>query len=744
MRAVRAGLLLALPGLALLSACGRREPAPAGRLELASWAPAAESWVETAALDIGAPEARPFLGSGWGEDESSGAASFAWGKGQSSEIRWDLVEERELTLELVGWSYPFPLQIAQQVELWVNGKRLGQEEIGSSPTKLQFRIASGDLRVGPNWLELRYARAHEAAGEEPLAVAWDLIRVRSGVAVRAPRIAGGEGVLELPAGSAAAWALELPPGTDLVWDDVARRGSVRATIDVERGAPSRIASTAASEGGRLRLTASGTGSSVELVGFTLRAVGREGSASFSGLRLESPAFTSLKGAVVDAVSPSEAVPPTVSSGSPPNLVLYLVDTLRPDHLATYGYERPTSPHLDSFARGAILVREARAQSAWTKPAVATILTGLAPQQHRTERRNHRLPDEITTLAERLSAAGYETAMFTTNPTVTEKFGFAQGFDEYRYESLPRGKRRGHVDSLALHRAVVDWLDRRAAGKPFFLVVHTLDPHDPYRPDEPFASRFAGGIDVERSCCPRTFADAGLTEKELKLRARDALALYDAEIAQNDASFGALVEELDRRGLLEKSSLWFTSDHGEEFHEHGGWRHGHALYEELLRIPLVVRLPGAVRGGSEVAGPVDQLDFAPTLLDLAGVAVPVEMPGASWLPAWSGSGAAPAAAELSLARLHHPAYALLAVASGGWKWIGPDSGVRESRGRGVEKVFDLRADPFERRSLARSLPLRRRWLRGQAVALQGGGGETEGEAATIDPELDRTLRALGYL
>jgi len=458
------------------------------------------------------------------------------------------------------------------------------------------------------------------------------------------------------------------------------------------------------------------------------------------------------------VATSHAGPATAARAERTNLVLYVVDTLRADHLGCYGYGRPTSPRLDEFAREAVRFAEARAQSSWTKPAMATLLTGLHPVTHGAERRNQGIAPEVRTLAERLSAAGYETAMFTTNPTVVEKFGFGRGFDRFEYVHQLRGRKRRSVDSAEMHRAATAWLDGRAApARPFFLVVHTLDPHDPYRPQEPYRSRFAPGVDVASACCFRGEQLTALSAEQAATRRRDSLALYDGEIAQNDASFGRLVDDLRARGLLDRSAVVFTADHGEEFHEHGGWRHAESLFEEVLRVPLVVRLPGGAPAGATVADPADQIDLAPTLLDLAGVAVPPELPGASLLPVIGGG---PAPPRESLAWLRHPAFEVTAIRDGSWKWLRHDgppraatSGVAGGAGLAgiaepAEALYDLTADPGELRNLLATEPDRRRALALRVKAARArlarvDRGEEAGEVE-IDPELDAELRALGYL
>ena len=219
------------------------------------------------------------------------------------------------------------------------------------------------------------------------------------------------------------------------------------------------------------------------------------------------------------------------------------------------------------------------------------------------------------------------------------------------------------------------------------------------------------------------------------------ALYDAEIAENDESFGALVAELSRRDLLASSAVVLTSDHGEEFYDHGGWRHAMTLYEEVLRVPLLLRLPGRALAGRVVAAPADQIDLAPTLLELAGVAAPPELPGTSWLAALAG-GEAPDPESLSW--LEHPSFALAGVVRGALKGIRNSGGWRPPLERGPFELYDLARDPLEGNDLAIERPLARHWLFGRLAAAEARLGRTHAAPEVeIDPELERSLRALGY-
>lgn len=730
-RARRAPALGAL--VLFLAGCGGapERPLPALYADLAALAPSARPLVETRAIDFGVPAARSRMLAGWGPDEATDTATFVWGGGDGSELAFDLVERRDLTLRLRGWSFPFDDGGGQTVTLSVNGHEIGDHDFTTAPATWAVRVPEEILAGGVNRLRLTYRRLQPGAPDIPRAAAWDGIRFDPREAPEPPSLDVEAGAVELPAGSAVEWSLELPPGSRLVWDDVERRGSARFELAVREESGGERVETP-TRGGRQLLT----GDDPALAGFTLRALGGVGVVRVSGLRIHAPA---ARGAVDVGALPAPAAAPSTR----PNLIVYLVDTLRADHLGCYGYERPTSPELDAFARGAVLFEEGRAQSSWTKPAVATVLTGLYPIAHGAQQRSQRLPESVETIAERLGAAGYDTALFTTNANVTEKFGFAQGWQTFRYLSRSRGGRRvQHLSSAEINEAVFRWLDERDPERPFLLFVHTLDPHDPYRPEEPFRLRLAPDVDVEAACCGRSTELVDLTGEAARERARQAAALYDAEIAQNDASFGALVAELERRGLASNAAILFLSDHGEEFADHGGWKHGWTLHEELLRVPMVLRLPGGAHGGTRVATPAEQIDVAPTLYELAGVGTPDSLPGRSLLAKLAGEEGAPT----SFAWLERPGLALASATRAGWKRIRFDGDWSPPLGRPPAQLFDLGRDPRELDDLelAWREPLRGAWLDGELRAALGRfHSSLAAEEAPIDAELEQSLRALGY-
>lgn len=223
----------------------------------------------------------------------------------------------------------------------------------------------------------------------------------------------------------------------------------------------------------------------------------------------------------------------------PNIVLYVVDTVRADRLGVYGYEKPTSPRLDAFAAGAVLFENAYAQSSWTRPAVASLFTGLLPPAHRTVGRRSVLPEDATTLAEILAVHGYEGMGLVRNPNVGRAFGFAQGFSRFRSED-------GERDETMLDRVRL-WLDeRQGAEEPFFLFLHAIDPHGPYDPAPEFEEMFEAGGAPAQYRTVRYLLGLNRGEVEPEPETAEALSrLYDAEVAQNDRAFGELLDELER-------------------------------------------------------------------------------------------------------------------------------------------------------------------------------------------------------
>jgi arylsulfatase A-like enzyme len=433
----------------------------------------------------------------------------------------------------------------------------------------------------------------------------------------------------------------------------------------------------------------------------------------------------------------------------------VIDTLRADHLGVYGYERPTSPTLDALAAGGVVFGNATSPSSWTKPAVGSLFTSRLPSEHGAVSFAQPLDETLPTLAEALRGAGYHTVGFSGNFVhVNRDAGFARGFDEFQQlsartrdaDALVRLRiGRGDVPLRApnareLTDTVLDGLPP-ARDRPLFLYVHYMDPHSGYQAPQRFRRRFLARPELERELPPATSdyvveLAAGREQADPEQRTR-LMALYDAEIAYVDAELGRLLRGLEELGYARDSVVLVTSDHGEEFDDHGGWFHGLTLYREVLHVPLIL---ADLREGQAVRRdePVDLLDVAPTLLALAG-APPLEgMRGRDLLAALPATRAHVAELypdpllEERLGPQRHRA----ALVQWPWKALAaPDASV---------VLYQLERDPMERSALAPgtesapgSVAARAADLAARAVPAARGSGRELTEAER------EALRALGY-
>jgi arylsulfatase A-like enzyme len=421
----------------------------------------------------------------------------------------------------------------------------------------------------------------------------------------------------------------------------------------------------------------------------------------------------------------------------PDVIVYLVDTLRADHLGCYGYPRATSPRIDAFAAESVLFENAVAQAGWTRPAVTSLLTGLDPHQHGVQGRLDGLAESFDTLPEILRREGYQTGAFVSSAVITEKFGFGQGFDTFR-QRVKETIEPERPTSEWVNEEALRWLEQRDPDRPFFLFLHTLDPHMPYQPPEPFRRRLAPDADPRAGSLERVVAVRdGLRPTTARDR-EEIPALYDAEIAGNDAAFGRLVEKLRARGLYDPLLLVFVSDHGEELFDHGGWEHGATLYQELVHVPLLLKLPRGAGSGRRIGERVRQIDVLPTILDVLGGEAPPGIQGRSLLPLLHAPSRRPPAAFSSL---DLDGRRIESIVLGHRKLI--HTLAHDRRPLGLE-LYDLASDPGERRNLAAADPDAVRGLTWLLERRARGGGPPEASRVTLDPELEKQLRALGYL
>lgn len=440
------------------------------------------------------------------------------------------------------------------------------------------------------------------------------------------------------------------------------------------------------------------------------------------------------------------LPPKPASGNPAarpkNLVYVLIDTVRADVFEPFGGEgsEVKTPNFDKLSRDATVFSSAYANENWTKPSVATILSGLYPTSHDTQGENSTVPEKIDMLAERLDKAGFTSGAFIANGYVSRDFGFNQGWDYYT--NFIREKK--NTTAKGVYREAIQWVNKNHK-KPFFLYVQTIDPHVPHRVDSKYTSLYyegdykgvvgeaMGGLEqADLSGSPR------LTEDDYKW----IRALYNGEVTYHDEHMGSLIARLEELGELDETLFIISHDHGEELNDHGKMGHRHTLYDELLRGPLLMRFPARLPRGHVVDDLVEYVDLAPTILELLGLEASPHHEGLSLVPLLEGR------------PIPRPRYVVSeflqdrrALRVGRWKMVRSD--------KGIESMYDMDKDPGEQVNLVGEVPIATRMCHvylGEALANPNkkkrmlntiSGKQFEAGEIVIEGDLKKQLEALGY-
>ncbi len=365
----------------------------------------------------------------------------------------------------------------------------------------------------------------------------------------------------------------------------------------------------------------------------------------------------------------------------PNVIFIVVDALRADHVSAYGYERPTTPHLDAFMAGGVRFAEATTASSWTYPSNAAMLTGRMPTRIRMNdwaSLTAFVPPEELMLAEALRNGGYRTVGFVNNFFLDQQFGMAQGFDHY--QRLVASERAEDLNQMAF-----DWLDAGGAAgdQPLFMFMYYYDPHSWYDPPSPYDTLY--DPDYTGGLSPDVFQHGeAIVSGEIVPSERDVehtIALYDGEITYWDAHLNQFLNRLSAEGLLKNTLVVVTSDHGQMFGEHGKWVHRNSLYEEVLRVPLFLHYPGALPASKVIDAPVFTGDLMPTILNLAGLPIPAGLDGANLVPLIQG---------LDEDLTHRPIYAEMEgepLPSSLGYWIAPRNDLRSVKEDGWKYIFE---------------------------------------------------------
>ena len=416
----------------------------------------------------------------------------------------------------------------------------------------------------------------------------------------------------------------------------------------------------------------------------------------------------------------------------PNIVLIVVDSLRQDHLSCYGYERQTSPYVDQLAARGVRYERAYSQAAWTLPSVASLLTSRFPSQLGIHRIRHQLGEQFTRLPELLAADGYVTAAVVSHYLVSSSWGFERGFGHFDESNI-----RGHagVSSPGLLETASRWLGEPREA-PFFLLLHFFDPHYAYIEHEGYRFGDFSSYDgpVTSGMLFDDLEDLGRAKLLKEPDLERLLSIYDSEIAFTDAHIGRLLRRLEELDLFSSSMIIFTADHGEAFQDHHILGHGGNLMEEMIRVPLIIKMPG---DGPVGVSPrvVGLIDLFPTVLEAAGIAPPEGTEGRSLL---------------TRGLLHHHQRPVFSESVGGGSHrVVVDGGLKLVHRLDPEArfLFDLEADPGERKRLRPGVKRERfEQLSSLLDAWEAHLEASRGQAEEVEmtEEIKERLRALSYL
>jgi hypothetical protein len=429
-----------------------------------------------------------------------------------------------------------------------------------------------------------------------------------------------------------------------------------------------------------------------------------------------------------------------------NILVYLIDTLRYDKFDFYNKKTSCkTPNISAFAKDATIFDAAYDNENWTKPSTASILTGLYPDTHKAKEDTSKLPVGAKMISQHFKSNSFKTGSFLANGYVSDAFGFKKGWDYY--VNYIREKKNTNADRVV--KDALKWIGENKDDR-FFAYVHTIDPHVPYSPPQKWREMY-WKREYDGPIKPQSTGQqlADIKTKKLEVNNQDKRyleALYDGETSFNDHAFGELVKGLKDAGVYEDTAIVIISDHGEEFWDHGSVGHGHSLYEEMVRSPLIVRYPNKAPVGRRLDHVVTMVDLAPTLFELSGIEGHEALEGKSFVDTFDGIGDP------------HPRigvsdflYRKKSVRVGPYKWV--------TIGRGGQ-LFNVVEDRGEKKDLIKKSPIARAFVRSNFGLFKGAGKKSEwwtssdkaGPAlnlkadanAEVDEETLKMLEAMGYV
>ena len=469
------------------------------------------------------------------------------------------------------------------------------------------------------------------------------------------------------------------------------------------------------------------------------------------LLVEAKAEALKEGDSVEAIGAQIAIAPlsllsSRSSAVPGNIYLIIMDTLRGDHLGCWGSSLSLSPNLDKFSREAVLFNQTYSHCNWTLPSIASILSGKVPQNAVIQTGDYEaIRPGVKLISNYLQKAGFITSAVVNNPNLSSQLGFAEGFQIHRYILAPldmNTRQSANTKAQVVTDRAKDLLFK-IRNQPHFMMVHYMDPHFPYGAAEPFgklAYREAlpntmGWIYQKATALEKTDVELGIEEPEKQHVRR----LYAGEIMSTDSAFGQFINELHEQKLFDTSLIIVTADHGEEFWEHGNLAHEWSLYNELLHVPLLVKFPKDLHGGTLINDLTALSDIAPGILDYIGEPFPGGMDGVNLLDTL------PSDKNRSRNHImsHNDKKDIDSIQTAHWKWI-------RSNLQSTEELYHLESDPGERVNVITQYPevisaFQRQMQQAKSADTVPGATESGSRGdEMLSEDLRRSLEALGYI
>jgi len=657
-RGARATGLAAGLAIALLvgTACDRPAAPPVGFTEATR--PAASDWsLEPAdllrqpleppllpfslAIVSGAGVVQEGLAEGFSVPEAAAGVPFVWAVGDRSSVRFPLDRLESLRLDLRARPFQYPGAPPQRLAIEVNGVAAGSIDVPNEASERSLALPAGALRVGWNQLSLVPAWSREPrsvlagnADARALSVAVEVLRlVRTGPALAYVRLDGA--AAEAPAAlaqdgsGAVSWLFRVPKegaALELSWQaPVARAAaSVRATLEHDDGDETLWEESVAANGaaGARRLDLAPFAGRAARLRLAVEGLAPPARWLWTGLRLRA------------ADEPAAAAPAAVPAQPGLNVLVVILDAAQRARFGLYGNPRGTTPRIDALAQDSLVFDVVHSAAPYTLASTVSLFTSRFSPQHGVIEKQHRLGTTATTLAGVLRDAGYATGAFSANAFVTERYGLSLGFDTFveLFRNHPGGP---IVPAEEFFAPATDWLraraeDARSGRRPFFLYLHYIQPHEPY---DAAPAAFYQGLDPAYDG-PVTGSVASMYEifeGRVRPGPRDLAQLerlYEGNLRYADAAVGRLLDELAAIGLLDRTLVVVTSDHGEALGENGRFGHNTSVDESMTAIPLVVRLPAAFpqRRTGRIGEPISNIDVAPLLVESVGLPAPASFAG----------------------------------------------------------------------------------------------------------------------